>query len=69
MYATVISLVVFGITQAILGMVWGLRLEGKVIAQDVQMGDNKELFLSKLEDIQSRLGRIERSMNGFLHKE
>lgn len=67
MLAVVVTLAIFGVSQAIVGMVWGLRLEGEVKKNKVAQDDLKELLISKVDDVRDRLGRIERSMNGSLH--
>ena len=54
---------VFGIT------VWSIRLEGRVNNLSQRQDDLKELINSRFDDIDARLSRIERSMNGFLHRD
>jgi hypothetical protein len=59
-----LSVFVFG--QVVAGLVWGLRLEGKVKVQEQYTTDLKELIITKLDGIDRRLIRIESSMNGKL---
>lgn len=48
---------------------WAWRLESRMTVEEVARVAMKELIISKLEDIDRRLGRIERSMNGHLVRE
>ena len=45
---------------------WVLAIQSKVAGQEIQLDAQKELILSKLDDIGNRLGRIERYLNGPL---
>lgn len=55
---------------AIVGaVVWGVRLEGRVNAAEQRHLDLKELINSQLGDINRRLSRIERSINGHFRPE
>lgn len=45
---------------------WVLAIQAKVSSQSIQLEAQKELILSKLDEIGRRLGRIERGMNGQL---
>jgi hypothetical protein len=45
-------------------VVWAIRLEGRVNAAEVRATDLKELIESKFDDLDTRLDRMERSMNG-----
>jgi hypothetical protein len=85
------AVIIFGISQAIVGVVWGIRLEGRtdVLTQrhddlverleqkehdlDKRLGqkdgDLDKLMTVRFDALDQRLERIERSMNGFLHRE
>lgn len=47
-------------------VVWGVRLEGKVNNQDQRYGDLKELINTQFDNVNGRLDRIERAMNGAI---
>lgn len=50
------------------GLVWGLRLEGRVNTADQRFLDLKELINSQFSGMDRRLERIERAMNGRLRE-
>lgn len=66
MAAIVTTLCIFVFGQVVTGLVWALRLEGKVNVADQRGIDLKELIVVQLDSIDKRLSRIERSMNGKL---
>lgn len=66
MFAGILSIALFGVAQAILGMTWGLRLEGKVNVIDQKYLDLKELINSRFDETDRRLERIEKAFNGSL---
>ena len=58
------------ITSAVIGsIIWGIRLEGRVSTDDQKVTDLKELLISKLDSIDNRLSRIEKSYNGHLFRD
>lgn len=63
-----ISLYIYVTSVIIAGIVWGVRLEGKVNIGDRAVVDLKELLIFKLDSIDKRLDRIEKSYNGHLFK-
>ena len=58
---------VFGTT--LLGVIiWALRLEGRVNEQDIKHASLKELIETKFDNMDDRLERIERALNGALKR-
>jgi hypothetical protein len=66
------------VAMAVSGIIWGVRQEGRANTLAQRVIDNeqrevlrvenlKELFNSRFDDLDSRLERIERGMNGYLH--
>ena len=66
------------VTSVVASVIWGLRLEGRVNAIQQKIADKEETYLSKMagikelisskfDSVDSRLERIERSLNGSLH--
>ena len=49
------------------GVVWAVRLEGRVNTAIQRHEDLKELINTKFDAIEQRLDRIERALNGALH--
>lgn len=45
---------------------WVLAIQSKVSAQEVQLESQKEILNVQLANIDYRLGRIERALNGHL---
>lgn len=67
------SLLAWLAASAVATVIWGVRLEGRVNTQE-QLTDQrfdgiKELLEAEFKSISQRLDRIERSMNGRLHRE
>jgi NADH:ubiquinone oxidoreductase subunit F (NADH-binding) len=61
---------IFVATAVLGGLVWGIRLEGRVSNGESRQDDFKELMNTKIdlmnEAVCARLERIERSLNGNL---
>ena len=66
------------ISSVVASVIWGLRLEGRVNATQQKIADKEETYLtkmagikelinSKFDGVDSRLERIERTLNGSLH--
>ena len=68
MVAILTTISVFIIGQAIAGIIWGVRLEGKVNLQDQRTTDLKELINQRFDGTDERLKRIERALNGSLFR-
>jgi hypothetical protein len=66
MVSILVTISIFIIGQVIGGIVWGVRLEGKVNLQDQRTTDLKELINTRFDSTDERLKRIERSLNGHL---
>lgn len=66
MLGALISISIFLAGQVIVGIVWGVRLEGKVNLQEQRTTDLKELINTRFDGTDERLKRIERAMNGKL---
>jgi hypothetical protein len=68
-----ISLAIYISTVFIGGLVWAVRLEGRVNTQETltksKHEDLKELITTRFDSADKRMERIERSMNGRLFKE
>ena len=63
------GLVLFGVS-AIGGIgVWALRLESRITANDVRHVDLKELIEVRFDAVDQRLERIEKALNGAIHKD
>ena len=63
------SILIFLTTSIFGAVVWTVRLEGRMNTADQKHADLKGL-IEKLFDIQAdRLERIERALNGALHKD
>lgn len=58
--------ILFGLANILICLMWGFRMEGRINIIDQRHIDLKELIGSRLTDIDGRLGRIERSLNGTL---
>ena len=63
------ELVIFAASSVFGAVIWALRLEGRIDTSEARYNDLKELINTRFDDSGNRLDRIERSMNGFLHKE
>ena len=63
------ELVIFSASCVFGAVIWALRLEGRIDTSEARYNDLKELINTRFDDSGNRLDRIERSMNGFLHKE
>lgn len=59
----------FGAAVATSVLGWGIMIEPRIQVQKQAQIDLKELILSKLESIDGRLNRIEKSYNGHLFKD
>lgn len=66
MLTVIVSISLFVVAQAITGVIWGVRLEGKVNLQDQRTTDLKELINARFDGTDQRLGRIEKALNGNL---
>lgn len=66
MVSSLITIAIFLAGQVVVGIVWGVRLEGKVNLQEQRTTDLKELINSRFDNTDDRLKRIERSLNGAL---
>jgi hypothetical protein len=66
MVAILTTISIFIVGQAIAGIIWGVRLEGKVNLGDQRVTDLKELINQRFDSTDERLKRIERSLNGHL---
>lgn len=66
------GMIIFGITTALTGIIWGVRLEGRVNAAEAHdhavKEHLKELLDVKFDSLTTRLERIERALNGSLHR-
>lgn len=69
MYGSIVSIAVFLFSSVICGIVWGVRLEGKVSLVDQKREDLKELINLRFDDMGRRLGRIEVALNGSLKRD
>ena len=56
-------------TQAVGVIVWSVRQEGKIKLQDQKIVDLKELINARFDASDTRLERIERSLNGSLRRD
>jgi hypothetical protein len=72
MDGAMLTLALFLASHIVLGIVWSVRLEGKVNVAQQARDDLKEflkiLIDTQFADVSRRLDRIERSMNGTLLK-
>lgn len=72
MTTLIVTLGCFAVSHAIAGIVWGVRLEGRSDANKELVGqrfaDLKELIDAKFDGVDQRLHRIERALNGSLHR-
>lgn len=66
MVSALISVATFLAAQIVVGIVWGVRLEGKVNLQEQRTTDLKELINSRFDSTDGRLKRIENALNGKL---
>jgi hypothetical protein len=66
MDSVLISVSMFVVAQVVGGLIWALRLEGKVNLQEQRSTDLKELINERFDHTDERLSRIERSLNGYL---
>lgn len=69
MIGTLVTISIFLAGQVIVGIVWGVRLEGKVNLQEQRTTDLKELINTRFDSTDERLKRIERAMNGSLRND
>jgi hypothetical protein len=67
------GIILFGLSILIGGLVWGVRLEGRVNATETRHEDLKdhlrEILDSKFATVNVRLDRIEHNLNGPRRKE
>lgn len=63
------DLITFTLAALFAIVVWAVRLEGRVNGLHLMQDGLKELLSSRFDEIDSRLDRIERSMNGHLHRD
>lgn len=59
---------VFVCGQLIVGVIWAVRQEGRINQANQRVDDLEKLINVRFDGVDGRLERIERSMNGFLHK-
>lgn len=59
MMESILGLLVYAFSQTIVGIIWGIRQEGRIDALEQGIISQRELLESKLDDIKNRLVRIE----------
>ncbi len=52
----------------LLGVVWAIRLEGRVNMETQRVDDLKELINARFDGVSDRLLRIENALNGSIRK-